>query len=335
MASTSNFRIPGSRRKALGAVAACVLLAACASQPEYPANLPLENAGYLPEPDITVQIPSLTGCTSSQDKDLRLNSGQPVTVIVHGCFPSEGRFRSLADVFAFHGQQTLCFNYNDRDSLEVSSGELIRSLDALSKVLKTPTIQVIGHSQGGLVARRALTRERDDRLAADDAVISLTTISSPFGGIEAASHCGSQTLAWLSLGLVKPVCLMITGGKYKEIPPGSDFMLNPRRLLPLVDRHLKIVTDEKNSCRKYSDKSGCIEDDYVFSLLEQSQPAIEDDASLQEIRVKSGHVEIVGDANISPAKLIGILQQEGILRETPADSRASLERLLAHLYQVP
>ncbi|MCJ7557134.1 MAG: hypothetical protein MUP90_09500, partial [Gammaproteobacteria bacterium] len=62
MADASNFRIPGSRRKALGALAACVLLAACASQPEYSADLPLENAGYLPEPDITVQIPSLSSC---------------------------------------------------------------------------------------------------------------------------------------------------------------------------------------------------------------------------------------------------------------------------------
>ena len=335
MASTSNFRIPGSGRKAAGMLAACVLLAACASQPEYSADLPLENAGYLPEPDITVQIPSLSSCTSSRDTDLRLNSEQPVTVIVHGCFASEGRFRSLADVFAFHGQQTLCFDYNDRDSLEVSSAELIRSLEALSTVLKTPTIQVIGHSQGGLVARRALTQERADRLVADNAVITLTTVSAPFGGIEAASHCGSEALAWLSLGLVKPVCLIVTGEKYKEIPPGSDFMLNPGRLLPFVDRHLKIVTDEKNSCRKYGDKSECIEDDYVFSLLEQDQPAIEGDVSLEEITVKSGHIEIVGDVTISPTKLIEILQREGILLETPADSKASLELLLARLYQMP
>ncbi|MCJ7814797.1 MAG: hypothetical protein MUP31_01970 [Xanthomonadales bacterium] len=335
MANVSKSRIPGSGRKALGAVVACVLLAACASQPEYSADLPLENAGYLPEPDITVQIPSLSSCTSSRDTDLRLNSEQPVTVIVHGCFASEGRFRSLADVFAFHGQQTLCFDYNDRDSLEVSSAELIRSLEALSTVLKTPTIQVIGHSQGGLVARRALTQERADRLVADNAVVTLTTISAPFGGIEAASHCGSEALAWLSLGLVKPVCLIVTGEKYKEIPPGSDFMLHPGRLLPFVDRHLKIVTDEKNSCRKYSDKSECIEDDYVFSLLEQDQPAIEGDVSLEEITVKSGHIEIVGDVTISPTKLIEILQREGILLETPADSKASLELLLARLYQMP
>jgi hypothetical protein len=321
-----------SPRRALGAFASCVLLTACASQTNYPPNQPLNNAGYLPEANVHTQISSLSNCTSSEDRDLLLNSSEPVTVIVHGCFASAGKFRSLADVFAFHGQQTVCFNYDDRDSLEVSSAELIKSLEALSGVMQHPNIQVIGHSQGGLVARRALTKERDDRLLTNETSVSLTTISAPFGGIEASAHCGSEMLAVLSLGLVKPLCRIITGGKYKEIPPNSNFMLNPGELLPVVGSHLKIATDEANTCREYNDKSVCIEDDYVFSLGEQNQPALEVDERLAQLTVKAGHVEIVGDVHTVPSKLIAILQSEGILNPTPVESQAALSKLLANLY---
>ena len=319
-------------RTAPGMIACAILLTACASRPDYPPSQPLTNAGYLPAADVQVQIASLSHCTSEQDTDLKLNSGQPVTVIVHGCFASAGRFRSLADVFAFHGQQTVCFNYDDRESLELSSAKLIRSLEELSKILPQQPVQLLGHSQGGLIARRALTSEREDRLAVDDAAISLTTISSPFGGIEASSHCGSDILAWLSLGLVKPLCHVITGAKYKEIPSNAEFMRNPGELLPVVGSHLKIATDEANTCRRYDEDDVCIEDDFVFSLEEQSQAALEGDRRLDELTVKAGHVEIVGDAHTVPGKLIEILQSEGILKPTPAESQAELAKLLARLY---
>jgi PGAP1-like protein len=292
----------------------------------------LENAEYLPVADVDVQVPSLSSCTSAQDVDLRLSRHEPVTVFVHGCFASMGQFRSLADVFAFHGQQTVCFNYDDRDSLEVSSAQLIRALEALSKAIEAPAIDVVGHSQGGLVARRALIDDRPDRFAAENVDVRLTTISAPFGGISAASHCGSKVLAWVSLGLVKPICRLITGKKYKEIPPNSKFMLDPGELLPAVNKHVKIETDETDSCRRYDDRGVCVEDDYVFSLEEQSQPALAGDAALSLVVVKSGHVAIVGDVDTAPTKLISVLQQQGVLDPTPARSRAKLAELLARLY---
>lgn len=298
-------------------------------------HVPLDNVAHLPEADINVEIPSLSQCTHPDDVNLRLNSLKPVNVIVHGCFSSAGRFRSLADVFAFHGQQTVCFNYNDRDSLTESSAQLIAAIEKLSEVLQQPEITVIGHSQGGLVARRAFIEERSDRLGTTNVRIHLTTISAPFGGIHSAAHCGSKTLAWLSLGLTKPICRMITGSKYREIPPNSDFIQRPGRLLAAVSRHLRIVTDELDSCRQYDEHNNCIEDDFVFSLDEQTQPAIENDTGLQSVVVKSGHVEIVGSGQTPPTKLIGILQQQGILAATPAESKNELAKLLTRLYLAP
>lgn len=310
----------------------CLIMSACAHQEGTYVDSPLSNASYLPNSDVTVRIADLSNCTHVDSNELHLNSQEPVTVIAHGCFSSAGRFRSLADVFAFHGQQTVCFNYDDRDSLTSSSEKLLDAIEALAAVLDKPKITVIGHSQGGLVARRALIEERPGRLIPDDVEIELATISAPFGGIGAADHCGSRTIAWLSLGLVKPICHIITGRKYRDINAYSDFILQPGRLVPSVSRHVKIVTDEVDTCRVYGKNGICIKDDFVFSIDEQNQPSVDAQTGLTSLLVQAGHVEIVGDANNAPEKLIEILQQQGILRATPEEDTEALARLLADLY---
>ena len=252
------------------------LLSACAHYEYEDSPAPLRNAAYLPKADISVEIPSLSNCTHPEQTELNLDSGQPVIVIVHGCFSSAGRFRSLADVFAFHGQQAICFNYDDRASLVESSAQLIKALTELSRVMRHPEISLIGHSQGGLVARRAFIGERSGPFDVDDANINLTTISTPFGGIISASHCGSTAYAWLSLGISRGICKLVTGDKYRDIPPGSDFIEYPGELLPALNRHLKISTDETDSCRTYNARGSCIDDDFVFSVAEQTQQAIDD-----------------------------------------------------------
>lgn len=309
-----------------------LLLAACAHYEYEDSALPLKNAAYLPKSDVSVEIPSLSNCTHPEQTKLNLDSGQPVVVIVHGCFSSAGRFRALADVFAFHGQQAICFNYDDRASLVESSAQLVTAITALSDVMRHPDIDVIGHSQGGLVARRAFIDERPDPFDVDDANVRLTTISTPFGGIRSASHCGSTAYAWFSLGISRAVCKLVTGDKYREIPPGSDFIEYPGELLPTLNRHLKIATDETDSCRAYNARGFCVDDDFVFSVAEQTQEAIDDDAGLSSVLVKAGHVEIVGDSQSIPTKLIGILQQHSILNATPEEMSEELVAMLERLY---
>lgn len=310
----------------------CFILSACTSIPQDQSHLPLSNTGRLPEPDLAIDIPSLSNCTQSDDSRLHLNSRKPVTIIVHGCFSSAGRFRALADVFAFHGQQAICFNYNDRDRLDNSSEKLITAIEKLSGQLHQPVVTVIGHSQGGLVARRALTGERRDQLEVDNSHIRLVTISTPFGGIKSSSHCGSRPLAWLSLGITKLICQIVTGSKYREIPPNSDFINAPGTLIPAVDKHLKIATDELGSCRRYNDRGDCVEDDFVFGLDEQTQPAIDNDTNLSSVIAKSGHVEIVGDGKTEPIKLVEILQQQRVLSPTLPGRAKELSHLMKQIY---
>jgi hypothetical protein len=310
-----------------------VILFACAthvpSDPEFK-SIDTKN---LPAPNFSADIAGLSSCTSSTDTTIHLNSNEPVTVIVHGCFGSAALFRSLAQVFAFHGQQTVCFNYNDRDSLMQSSTELIKALDMLSTRMNNKKLTVIGHSQGGLISRKALIKDRQDHLSAKDVSLQLVTISAPYAGIAAADHCGSTTMRWLTLGLIIPICKIISGDKWYEITHPSPFIQHPGTMLNQVSNHLKIVTDETGSCRKYDETGACLKDDFVFSTSEQYFGKVDSSSKIDNIEITAGHAEIVGDYREPPVKLIEVLQKKGIMRRTLPDQKDELSRLLLDLYQ--
>ena len=301
------------------------------SLPYLPESQQLER-GSLPQPDVAVDIPYLRSCTDSPIRTLKFNSSYPVTVLVHGCNGSAGRFRSLAQLYAFHGQQAVCFSYNDRDSLVDISGQLITALDSLASHIRNRNLMVIGHSMGGLVARKAMERDRRGEWQNDNVNIKLATISAPFAGIEIASHCGIKFLHWLSLGTVPGICWAITGDNWYEITSASNFIRYPEPLLKSVQRYLKVVTDERDTCRSKSKNGSCIESDHVFSLAEQYHPVIDNYKQLINVEVEAGHVEIVGYKHVAPRKLLSILQQQGMLAPTPPERRVALERLLAKLF---
>jgi len=296
-----------------------------------PEPQPLE-PGRLPPPNTALKVPHLGPCTDSPDRTTHLNTSYPVTVLVHGCNGSAGRFRSLAQLYAFHGQQAVCFSYDARESLVLSSSHLISTLDALASNLPDHDLTVIGHSMGGLVARKAMELDRCGEWRRNEASIKLATVSAPIAGIQAASTCGSRLLHWLSLGAVPGICWIVTGGNWFEITPTSDFIQRPGPLLPGVQRYLKIVTDERDTCRRTSANGTCLESDYVFSLAEQYHPDIDNYPQLVNVEVEAGHVEIVGNKEVAPRKLLSILQQQGLLAPTPPERRAALEQLLAELY---
>lgn len=309
-----------------------VTLGACATPVPSDPKFAFIDDRNLPKPDFSTNIAGLSPCTNSNNTTLHLNANEPVTVIVHGCFGSAALFRSLAEVFAFHGQQTVCFNYNDRDSLTQSSAELIRAIENLSAKMRNKNMFVIGHSQGGLISRRALIKERDDHLEVKDKNINLVTISAPYAGIAAADHCGSTTFRWLTLGLVVPICKLISGDKWYEITAPSPFIQQPGTFIDQVSHHLKIVTDERETCRRFDEKGICLEDDFVFSLKEQYFSKVDNIKLVENMEIDAGHAEIVGDYQIVPEKLITILQNKRILNQTPTDRKAKLSLLLKRIY---
>ncbi len=290
------------------------------------------DASRLPAPDITVQIPQMGPCTDGPERGFSLDSSKPVTVLVHGCNGSAGRFRSLAQVYAFHGQQAVCFSYDDRASLVHSSAQLAAAVGALAGRMRNRDITVIGHSMGGLIARKAMEGEHRTEWERDGVNVNLVTISAPIAGIAVANPCGYRGLHWASLGAVPLICWVITGANWYEITASSDFIRRPGPLVASVQRYLKIVTDERGTCRRRDAAGTCLKSDYIFSLAEQYQPIIDGYPRLTNVQVAAGHVEIVGDKGISPSQLVSILQQEGLLVVTEAGRERAFERLMAELY---
>lgn len=310
---------------------ALMLCVACSQVPHVFETQAIEGGG-LPNPNRVAAIAHLGPCTDSKDRSIKFNADHPITILVHGCNGSAGRFRSLAQLYAFHGQQAVCFSYNDRDDLVEVSNRLTESVTALAKLTNNRSIAILGHSMGGLVARKTMEDQLAHPLKNSSLNISLATVSAPLAGINQARTCGSSSLQWLSLGIIPLTCWMVTGENWTQITPASDFIQRPRHLLPNVQRYLKIVTDETDSCRRKNSDGQCTQSDYTFSLPEQYNPIVDAYPRLTNIEVKAGHVEIVGHEDAAPRKLITILQQQGLLAPTPSSRKHKFEQLLGRLY---
>lgn len=307
------------------------LLGGCASrEPLNPAYYHIDQ-GNLPKPDVTLNIAGLGPCSDNPDRSLHLDSSQPVNVLVHGCFGSSGQFRGLAQVLAFQGQQTACFTYDDRAGLTDSATELRNAVNQLADQTRVPQITVIGHSQGALITRKSLT-DLPVAPPKHQADLRLVTISGPFDGIASAETCGSNWLQWASLGLLPASCYIVTGEKWLDITYSSNFIRQPGALIPQVGSYLKIDTDERGTCRQEED-GRCTMSDDIFSLSEQRNHLVEKDARARRVQVHAGHVEIVGDKRVAPTKLITILQEQNVLRQTAPERLSAFRQFLARVYQ--
>jgi pimeloyl-ACP methyl ester carboxylesterase len=276
-------------------------------------------------------VAGLSRCDGAAAAALRLDPDKPLVLIVHGCNASQGRFRSLAAVFEAHGQQTVCFNYDDRRRMDDVAGELAGAIRGLGPHMHGRELTVLGHSQGGLIARRALIDAKRD--GSDDRFdVRLVTVSSPFAGIDASSHCAMTALHVATLGVSAGLCAAIAGPKWREIPPRSEFMARPGSLAADVGEYVKVVTDERGTCRRPDGRGGCAEDDFVFTVPEQYNDRVDADARVRNVEVRAGHVEIVGDRDVPPRKLIEILQANRVLAATPPEKVAAIEALLVALF---
>jgi pimeloyl-ACP methyl ester carboxylesterase len=274
----------------------------------------------------SVRIPGLGPCDDAE-APVTLDRDAPVVVLVHGCSASAGRFRALARVFRFHGQQALCFTYDDRARLSRSAKQLGDAVSTLSKQVDDREVVVLGHSQGGLVARLALSGPD----LHTDGNLRLVTVSAPFNGIRAARDCGATWLHVLSFGTTIAACRFATGAKWNQIHSRASLVTHPSPLSAHVEEHLRIYTDERDTCRTQRADGTCQQDDFVFSLAEQVNVRMVDGRA-RDVEVAAGHSEIVGNHEVEPRKLIGVLQKEHVMRETPLAQKPALQALLDRLF---
>ena len=273
-------------------------------------------------------------CDDFSKQFLDLDQNREIIVLVHGCKGSSGRFNLLRNVFQSRGQQAICFNYDYRKSIKKSADQLIEALNELNRLVAPPRIILIGHSQGGLVARRALVNKKPDQQhALEGQNIRLVTISTPFNGIEASSHCGIKALHVLTGGITLLICQGIAGSTWSEINPRSNFINEPGTMYAGVYNHLKIVTDERDICRNYNSSGKCEKNDFVFSLDEQYKEIIDNDSRVTNVEMKAGHSLVVGTPGNPPYDLIEVLENYNVLMKNPLSSEGKQIDFMAQLYQ--
>ena len=144
---------------ALSLIGGVLALQGCVMLPPVDPALMTFDQGRLPAADVSLNIAGLGPCTDNPDRTLRLNSKEPVTVLVHGCFGSTGQFRGLAEVLAFQGQQTACFTYDDRAALDVPAYELSTAIDELLKSTNHPAGTIVTLVSACLIVFRLMMFE--------------------------------------------------------------------------------------------------------------------------------------------------------------------------------
>lgn len=308
----------------VGSVGLLASIAGCGAKPGMPIRF---GANAAP-----TAIVGLGPCTLGGDNEARLDPDRPLTILVHGCNASGGRFGALAEVFALHEQQTLCFRYDDRARITRVARDLRDALDEVGKHLRHPQLTVLGHSQGGLVARTALSEGVVTEGMVTDRRVRLVTVSSPFAGIRAASHCGSMAMRVWSLGTSLAVCRTVAGAKWRDIHYNAALVRQPRNLAPFVEQHVEVITNEADTCRTRAADGTCLHDDFVFSIAEQQNPRVEADRRVASEVIAAGHTEIVGSDSVEPQKLVEVLQEAGVLLPTPQEKRAALRALFERLF---
>ncbi len=271
-------------------------------------------------------LSGLDACDNYGTDPVELDPARPVVVLVHGCNASSGMFLRMAEVFRQRGHQVVCFSYEDRQRIKHSARELRRSLWGLATRVTSPEITVIGHSQGGLVARAALAQNEAEPWP-DSVAVRLVTISSPFNGIAVSKHCGMWPAHVLSVGIVTAICQAVAGSAWFDIHPHAAYVRSPQPLASQVAAHLVVRTDESGACLAVGGDGRCEESDDVFSLDEQTNEALLRDPRARALTLKTGHSAVVGQAGHSPTLLLRTLEREGILPRSGPGERAFLEQL--------
>ncbi|CAA0119904.1 Uncharacterised protein [BD1-7 clade bacterium] len=227
-------------------------------------------------------------------------SAHNLTVLIHGNAGNVLDMAPLARIAEQHQQITACFTYNQRHSMKRSARLLSQHLDTLNNRYSLTSMRLVGHSLGGLIARKSLTMLSTEAVPDD---IQLVTIAAPFAGVRIAEGCGNMALRVLSLGIQDLACWFISGDKWHELTTASRFIQQPGALPESLSLHLHIITQESDSCRYYDMQGQCITDDFVFTPYEQQLSQRDRHLHTQQLEITAGHTEIIGKYGPIPDSL--------------------------------
>lgn len=253
----------------------------------------------------------LSSC-DDPERTVRVPAGSPVALLTHGTraqpdgFAPLARAMRAADEWKPQSERRVvaCFRYGQGTRLTDAAAALRRLLSRLDQH-GTPRVLVLGHSLGGLVARRALVSNR--RWPALRARVSLVTIATPFAGVAAAHACGDVLLRVMSLGVASLVCRReARGSRWRDIHSRARLITQPGVLGPWVVGHLNLVTLEHGQCRTRAPSGACQSSDAVFRPDEQVNAAIADPRMITRT-FRAGHAGAIQELG-ALSRLVALLE---------------------------
>jgi alpha-beta hydrolase superfamily lysophospholipase len=111
---------------------------------------------------------------------------RPVVVLVHGWDPEPGQMDPLGVELGRRGYSVVRWHWDWRANMEQCAEAFARGMQQLVAEQRLPALRIFTHSQGSLIARRALTTERSVTLAGS-VPIRLVSLAAPFGGFLSAN----------------------------------------------------------------------------------------------------------------------------------------------------
>lgn len=138
-------------------------------------------------------------------------TGDHLVVMLHGIFRAAEGFLPMARALSREGYEVAAITYpSTRRSIEEHAAQVTEILDAAEDVR---TVSFVGHSMGGIVARRVLAR--DGAWKARIAVHRLVTIGTPNRGAELADALAAW---WSFRTLAGPAGLDLTTSQAPSVP---------------------------------------------------------------------------------------------------------------------
>lgn len=88
-------------------------------------------------------------------------------------------------------------------------------------------------------------------------------------------------------------------------------MDRPGILIHEVSRHIKIATDERDTCLERRANGACRSSDDIFTLDEQRYPEVDLDTRVVTCVLAAGHSAVVGRGGSPPNALLRVLGEHG------------------------
>jgi hypothetical protein len=212
-----------------------------------------------------------------------------VVVLVHGTKATHQEMLPLGDWLNSQGLCPIYFEYIENERLSKIARSLSAHLAKLIEERRLNKLIVVAHSMGGLISRKALTKDYFEHYNIN-IPIKFISLASPFAGFRQANN--------FNLFLYFFGRYFGAEKTYLEIGSKRPFILQAGKLHKSV-HHYKIETIETDRKLKINDK---IIDDDVLTLADQQHQEI-DDQVIYKSQMEIGHNAIINNEGEISAQL--------------------------------